>query len=367
MSRLPTPGSDSGQWGAILNDYLSQAHNNDGTLKQDSVGASQIQDAAITAAKLASGAIIESVLDPSIVTKLNSGTVGATGPTGAQGIQGIQGIQGVAGATGATGPAGVTTISGISGLQTALDAKAPLASPTFTGTVVLPSTTSIGTVSSTELTYITNVTSDVQAQLNAKAAASHTHPLSDINLTSYGSNWNSLTAQGLYYVTAANATLLNNAPYASAGGYLEVLYSGGNVMQRFTDWAGGNVYIRGYQASTWSPWMGVSTEVSTSYGSLSGSDFGSVHGGYEKSANGKLECWVFVRINPVADTMTQRTWTFPVQFITTPIVNVTAHTTATTVSLAAASSEAVDSVDIGIVRSNTTNTNISAHAIGFWK
>ena len=33
MSRLPTPGSDAGNWGAILNDYLSQAHNADGTLK----------------------------------------------------------------------------------------------------------------------------------------------------------------------------------------------------------------------------------------------------------------------------------------------------------------------------------------------
>lgn len=33
MSRLPTPGGDQGEWGTILNDYLSQAHNDDGTLK----------------------------------------------------------------------------------------------------------------------------------------------------------------------------------------------------------------------------------------------------------------------------------------------------------------------------------------------
>lgn len=33
MSRLPVPGSDDGTWGGILNDYLSQAHNVDGTLK----------------------------------------------------------------------------------------------------------------------------------------------------------------------------------------------------------------------------------------------------------------------------------------------------------------------------------------------
>lgn len=33
MARLPQPGSDQGQWGTILNDFLSQAHEPDGTLK----------------------------------------------------------------------------------------------------------------------------------------------------------------------------------------------------------------------------------------------------------------------------------------------------------------------------------------------
>ena len=57
-----------------------------------------------------------------------------------------------------------------SGIQTQLNAKAPLASPTFTGTVVLPSTTSIGTVSSTEIGYLDNVTSSIQTQLDNKIA-----------------------------------------------------------------------------------------------------------------------------------------------------------------------------------------------------
>ena len=48
-----------------------------------------------------------------------------------------------------------------------LNLKAPLASPTFTGTVVLPSTTSIGSVTSTELGYVDGVTSSIQAQFNA--------------------------------------------------------------------------------------------------------------------------------------------------------------------------------------------------------
>ena len=55
-----------------------------------------------------------------------------------------------------------------SATQTALDAKAPLAGPTFTGTVALPSTTSIGNVSSTELGYLDGVTSSVQTQLTAR-------------------------------------------------------------------------------------------------------------------------------------------------------------------------------------------------------
>lgn len=33
MSRLPTPGGDNGTWGDILNDFLSQSHNTDGSLK----------------------------------------------------------------------------------------------------------------------------------------------------------------------------------------------------------------------------------------------------------------------------------------------------------------------------------------------
>ncbi len=39
MSRLPTPGSDNGSWGDILNDYLSVAHASDGTIKPASLSA----------------------------------------------------------------------------------------------------------------------------------------------------------------------------------------------------------------------------------------------------------------------------------------------------------------------------------------
>lgn len=61
--------------------------------------------------------------------------------------------------------------SDVSGLSTLLDAKANLAAPTFTGNVVLPSTTTIGSVDSTELGYLNGVTSAIQTQLDAKQAS----------------------------------------------------------------------------------------------------------------------------------------------------------------------------------------------------
>ena len=71
----------------------------------------------------------------------------------------------------------LTTVS--ANVQDQLDAKlasatasstyAPINSPTFTGTVVLPVDTSIDGVSAAEIGYLANVTSDVQAQIDAKA------------------------------------------------------------------------------------------------------------------------------------------------------------------------------------------------------
>jgi hypothetical protein len=67
-----------------------------------------------------------------------------------------------------------------SAIQTQLDTKAPTASPTFTGTVALPSTTSIGPVSSTELGYLDGVTSAIQTQIDGKAPASLSTTKADI-------------------------------------------------------------------------------------------------------------------------------------------------------------------------------------------
>ncbi len=57
MARLPTPGSDDGDWGTILNDYLAQSHNDDGTLSDNAVASAQIADDAVDSAQIADGAI----------------------------------------------------------------------------------------------------------------------------------------------------------------------------------------------------------------------------------------------------------------------------------------------------------------------
>ncbi len=44
MARLPQPGRDSGVWGDILNDFLNQSHNSDGTLKDTAVSAAGAAD-----------------------------------------------------------------------------------------------------------------------------------------------------------------------------------------------------------------------------------------------------------------------------------------------------------------------------------
>lgn len=47
MARLPTPGSDNGTWGSILNDFLGQAHNSDGSIKDTGVVAAKADDSTV--------------------------------------------------------------------------------------------------------------------------------------------------------------------------------------------------------------------------------------------------------------------------------------------------------------------------------
>jgi hypothetical protein len=88
-------------------------------------------------------------------------------------------------------------------IQTALGLKANLDGPSFTGTVTLPSTTSIGDVSATEIGYVNGVTSGIQSQIDGKAASVHTHVLTDVtDVTATASELNVLDG-----ITASTAEL----------------------------------------------------------------------------------------------------------------------------------------------------------------
>lgn len=63
MARLPQVGGDNGNWGAILNEYLNVSLDDDGALRADSVGATQLKPSSVSTAAIVSGSITENKLD----------------------------------------------------------------------------------------------------------------------------------------------------------------------------------------------------------------------------------------------------------------------------------------------------------------
>ena len=76
MVRLPQPGGDAGSWGVVLNDFLSAAHNNDGTLKTGIISESQLDSAAQAKLNTSGGAAVDSVAGKVGVVTLVPGDVG---------------------------------------------------------------------------------------------------------------------------------------------------------------------------------------------------------------------------------------------------------------------------------------------------
>jgi len=90
MARLPKVGGDDGSWGVILNNYLAQSHNDDGTLKSDTVGAPQLKpnavmgvalgDGQVTTPKIAAAAVgTAQIADQSVTPQKLSAVGGASG------------------------------------------------------------------------------------------------------------------------------------------------------------------------------------------------------------------------------------------------------------------------------------------------
>ena len=136
------------------------------------VTTAKINDLAVTTAKIADSNITEAKINTGAVT---ADKIGAGAVTELKIADGSVTSAKIANGTIANEDISTTAAiaqSKIADLTTDLAAKAPLAGPTFTGTVVLPSTTSIGNVSATEIGYVDGVTSAIQTQLDSKLASS---------------------------------------------------------------------------------------------------------------------------------------------------------------------------------------------------
>lgn len=171
MARLPQPGGDDNVWGAVLNDFLSTSHNTDGTLKNGVVHSDTL-----TAGSAVSGQVLSyDGSDLSWATPTGSGSV----PDATASVKGLVQLTGdLSGTAGSPTVPGLATKADTSALnahttntsnphavtkaqvglgnvdntadtakpvstaqQTALNLKANIASPTFTGVVTVPTPT----------------------------------------------------------------------------------------------------------------------------------------------------------------------------------------------------------------------------------
>ena len=181
----------------------------------------KINDGAVTSAKIANGTIVNADINASAEIEQSKianlvSDLGSKAPSAGPTFTGTVTLPGTT-AIGNVSSTEIGYLDGVtSGIQAQIDTKlasataastyAPIASPTFTGTVVLPSTTSVGNVSSTELGYLDGVTSAVQTQINAKADSSTVTSHTSATTSVHGI---SDTSQ-LAYKNAANQTFTGN-------------------------------------------------------------------------------------------------------------------------------------------------------------
>ena len=134
-------------------------------------------------------------------SRITSATSQITGHTGA-----ISDVHGVGAGNSVVGTGTTQTLT-----NKTLTSPA-ITSPTVTGTAVLPSTTSIGNVSSTEISYVDGVTSSIQTQLNTNTP---TGMISIHSASVAPTGW--LLCDGTSYASASYTTLFNVIGYTFGG------------------------------------------------------------------------------------------------------------------------------------------------------
>lgn len=242
MARLPIPGSDAGRWGDVLNEFLTQAHNEDGTLKvgaltKSTVGLSNVDNTS-DANKPVSSAVQTALNSKASTTHTHTlGDLVGVSVTGAASGYALL-YNGTSWAPGAvsTGSGEANTASNVStagvgvfrqktgvnfefkGVNAASN-KVSVTNNTTTNTIDIDVVTAnLGlTKSSVGLSNVDNtsdankpISNDTQAALDGKASTTHTHTvsldsLSDVSTTD-ASNGQALLYNGTSWAPGTIAT-----------------------------------------------------------------------------------------------------------------------------------------------------------------
>lgn len=181
-------------------------------------GSGTVTTVSIVTANGVSGSVATATTTPAITLTLGAITPSAIQISGltASEIVGTDASKNLVSLAVATYPslAELAYVRGVtSAIQTQLGLKAPLASPTFTGTVTIPTPFTIGAVSmtatGTELNYVVGVTSAIQTQIDGKSPTAGNASLVTVGTITAGV-WNGTTvavANGGTGVTSSTGTV----------------------------------------------------------------------------------------------------------------------------------------------------------------
>jgi hypothetical protein len=185
---------------AITSEKIANESITVGKIADSSVTTAKIVNSSVTSEKIADNAITSTRIANSTITNSHIASNAAIARSKVDGLQDALDTL--------TNNAS-TSQNAINSLEDAVDLLAPINSPTFTGTVVLPGTTSIGNLTSTELGYLDGITSSVQTQIGAAVTALSSHESDTTNI--HGIADTSLLA------TTANVATAKSEAIAEAG------------------------------------------------------------------------------------------------------------------------------------------------------
>ncbi len=179
MARLPQPGGDSGQWGDVLNDYLSVTLKADGTLQPNVVTGIALQNNSVSTEKLATTA---PPVSGQTLTYNGSQLAWATPSGGSTVSDATASAKGIIQLTGdLSGTATSPTVPGLSLKENAVSAGTigQYYRGDKTWQTLDKSTVGLNNVDNTA-DINKPISTATQGALDAKAALSHTHAASDV-------------------------------------------------------------------------------------------------------------------------------------------------------------------------------------------